>query len=155
MSGEQKPSGATPGRPGEVPTEAIDGTMRAAILGIAASAVAMTLVAALVFGGRAALGVAIGGAIATANLYVFARIGQAFIGQRGRTAPWAVIAMLKLIVLFFGIWFILKSGVVSGLALTVGYSSLIVGITLGTLFGPKPPEGDVEQPPAQPPDEPD
>ncbi|MCC6552702.1 MAG: ATP synthase subunit I [Polyangiaceae bacterium] len=141
MSDEKKPGARTGG---------LDGTMRAAILSVAASAAVMTVIAAIAFGSRAALGVAIGGAIATANLYVFARIGEAFIGRRGRTAPWAVIAVLKLGALLGGIWFILKSGLVSGLALTIGYSALIIGITLGTLFGPKPPEDD----PGHPPDEP-
>ena len=151
MSSEQKTGGTPPaGKPGEVQPTGLDETMRAAILCVGGSAAVATVIAALVYGGRAALGVAIGGAIATANLYVFARIGQAFIGQRGRTAPWAVIAVLKLGALLFGVWFILKSGIVSGLALTIGYSSLVVGITLGTLFGPKPPEGDIEEPPDLP-----
>jgi hypothetical protein len=139
MSGEQKP--------GNVPAGPFDGTMRAAILGVAASAAVMTVVAAVGWGSRAALGVAIGGGIATANLYVFARIGDAFIGRRGRVAPWAVIAVLKLGALLGGVYFILRSGIVSGLALTIGYASLVVGITLGTLFGPKPPEGDLDGPP--------
>ena len=55
-------------------------------------------------------------------------------------APWAVIAVLKLVVLLGGVWLLLRSGLVSGLSLAVGYSSLILGITLGTLFGPKPPD---------------
>jgi hypothetical protein len=120
----------------------LDDTMRAVVLSVAGSAAVMALIALVWRDARAALGVAIGGAIATANLYVFARIGVAFIARRGRTAPWAVIAVLKLLVLLGGVWLILKSGVVSPLALAIGYSSLVVGITLGTLFGPKPPDPD-------------
>jgi hypothetical protein len=127
----------------------LDGTMRAVVLSVAGSAVVMTLIALVWFDARAALGVAVGGAIATANLYVFARIGEAFIARRGRTAPWAVIAVLKLLVLLGGVWLILKSGVVSPLSLAIGYASLVVGITLGTLFGPKPP-GDAEPGPDDP-----
>jgi hypothetical protein len=147
MSGDQPPEGGadpepdmqpdTNGRPGVG-----DATMRVVILCVAGSAVAMTLLALLAFGVRSALGVALGGAIATANLYVFARIVDAFLSRRGRTAPWTIIAMLKLVVLLGGVWLILKSDLVSGLALVVGYASLVVGITLGTLFGPKPPEDD-------------
>lgn len=123
-----------------------DATMRAAILYVAGTGAVMALVAIFVAGARAAAGVAVGGAIATANLYVFARIGEAFISRKGRTAPWAVIAVLKLGALLGGVWLILQSGLVSGLSLTVGYASLVVGITLGTLFGPKPPDDDT--PPA-------
>jgi hypothetical protein len=133
MSSERQPQAATAG---------LDGTMRAVVLSVAGSAVVMALIALAWQGTRAALGVAIGGAIATANLYVFARIGVAFIARRGRTAPWAVIAVLKLLALLGGVWLILKSGVVSPLSLAIGYSSLVVGITLGTLFGPKPPGDD-------------
>jgi hypothetical protein len=115
----------------------------------------MTAVAAVGFGARAALGVAIGGAIATANLYVFARIGDAFISGRGRVVPWAVIAVLKLGALLGGVYFILRSGIVSGLALTIGYSSLVVGTTFGTLFGPKPPEGEGDPGGGDPRDAPD
>jgi hypothetical protein len=114
--------------------------MNAAIWSVAGTAVVLSIAAVVAYGARAGLGVAIGGAIATANLVVFARIGQAFIGRRGNTAPWAVIAVVKLIALLGGVWLIMRSGVVSGLALTIGYGSLPIGITLGSLFGPKPPE---------------
>ena len=120
--------------------------MRAAVISVALCGLCLSLGALAFFGGRAALGVAIGGAIATVNLLVFARIGDAFIGRKGKTAPWTVIALLKLVVLFGGIWLILMSGVVSGLSLAAGYGSLPLGITLGSLFGPKPPD-DVEEPP--------
>jgi hypothetical protein len=123
-----------------------DAQMRAAVIAVALSGLCLALGALAFFGGRTALGVAIGGAIATVNLLVFARLGDAFLGRKGKTAPWTVIAMLKLVVLFGGIWMILSSGVVSGLSLAAGYGALPLGITLGSLFGPKPPD-DVEEPP--------
>ncbi len=134
---------ATEGRSPEPPDEAgSDASMKAAILFVAGTGAVLTLGAVAAYGARAALGVGIGGAIATANLWVFSKIGEAFIGRRGNSAPWAVIAVIKLIALLGGIWLILRSGIVSGLALMIGYTALIVGITLGTLFGPKPPETD-------------
>jgi hypothetical protein len=120
--------------------------MRAAVIAVALSGLCLALGALAFFGGRTALGVAIGGGIATVNLLVFARLGDAFLGRKGKTAPWTVIAMLKLVVLFGGIWMILSSGVVSGLSLAAGYGALPLGITLGSLFGPKPPD-DTEEPP--------
>lgn len=120
-----------------------DAAMRTVLLWVAGSAAVMTVLALLSFSVRVALGVAIGGAIATANLYVFARIGDAFISRRGRTSSWTLIAIVKLVALIGAVWLILKNDTVPSLALAVGYSSLVVGITLGTLFGPKPPnDGD-------------
>ncbi|WP_437674356.1 ATP synthase subunit I [Sorangium sp. So ce131] len=127
--------------------EGLDATLRAVLRWVAGTAVALSVAGLLAYGARAALGVALGGAIATANLYVFARIVDAFLSRRGRTASWTLIAIVKLTGLMGGVWLILKSGTVSGLALMVGYASLVVGITLGTLFGPKPPEDEGGTPP--------
>lgn len=127
-----------------------DATMRAAVLSVLVSGLCLAIGALGFFGWRSAFGVAVGGLLATANLAIFARIGQAFVARKGNTAPWGVIAVLKLVVLFGGIWLILKSGVVSGLALACGYGALPIGITVGSLFGPKPPENEGHQtPPAK------
>ena len=127
-----------------------DASMRAAILSVLVCGLCLALGGLALFGARAGLGAAIGGGIAAANLWVFARVGQAFISRRGRTAPWGVIALLKLIALFGGVWLILGSGMISGLSLAVGYAALPVGITLASLFGPKPPEDDGAVPPGTP-----
>jgi len=42
---------------------------------------------------------------------------------------------------------ILQSGVVSGLSLAAGYGALPLGITLGSLFGPTPPDDFQRNPP--------
>ena len=114
--------------------------MRAPVIAVAATAVVLTVAAVPTFGFQSALGVAIGGALATVNLIVFARAGRAFLEKKG-TTPWAMVAVLKLVLLFGGVWMILRTGIVSPLALACGYGSLPIGITLGSLFGPKPPEG--------------
>lgn len=128
---------------------AVDAGMRAALFGVIGSAAALSLGALALAGPRAALGVAIGGAIAPLNLWVFAQVGEAFLSRRGRTAPWAAIGVIKLVVLLGGVWLILRSGVASGLSLIVGYGALPLGITVGTLFGPKPSEepGEADQKP--------
>jgi hypothetical protein len=127
-----------------------DATMRAALLSVLTVGLAITVVSAAFAGFRFAAGAAIGGALATANLAVFARLGDAFLGGKGKAAPWGVVAMLKLVFLFGGVWLILKSELVSGISLAIGYAALPVGITLGSLFGPRPPEGPPE--PADPAD---
>ena len=116
-----------------------DAPMKAAIASTAVCGVALAALAFVTFGLAAAFGVAIGGAIATANLAVFARIGQAFLAEKGR-GPWVAVAVLKLVFLFGGVFLLIKSGIVSGVSLAVGYGALPLGITLGSLFGPKPPD---------------
>src|SRR5689334_1471440 len=93
-----------------------DKTMKAAILSVGMIAAALAFSALVIFDARSALGVAVGGAIATANLYVFARIGEAFLSDRG-AGPWVAVAIVKLVFLFGGVFLLIKSGVVSGIAL--------------------------------------
>ena len=116
-----------------------DGTIRAAVRGVAITAAVFT-VASMPFGGfRFGVGVLAGGVIAVANLAVLARIVQAFLTKKGNTLPWAIIAVLKLVLLLGGVWMLLKSELVSGLPLVIGYMSLPVGAVAASLFGPKPP----------------
>jgi len=123
-----------------------DAPMRAAVLSVFVSGVCLTVGALAFFGFRSAVGVAAGALLATANLALFARIGQAFIAQKGNAAPWTAIAMVKLLALFGGVWFILKTDYVSGLALAAGYGALPIGITVGSLFGPKPGDSPTDPP---------
>ncbi len=118
-----------------------DKTLQAAVKTVAATAGVATVVAVVAADLRFGLGVLAGGAIAVANLIVLARIVQAFLGKKGNTAPWAIIAVLKLFLLLGGVWLILRSEVVSGLALVLGYMALPLGAVIASLFGPKPPEG--------------
>lgn len=117
-----------------------DGTLKAAIRYVAATAGVFAIAATAVEGLRFGLGVATGGVIAVVNLVVLARIVEAFLTKKGNTAPWAIIAVLKLFFLLGGVWMILKSGVVSGLALVIGYMALPAGAVIASLFGPKPPD---------------
>lgn len=121
-------------------TGAGDAAMRASILSVLVCGLCFGVVGFALGGGRTGLGVVIGGLIATANLWVFAKVGQAFVTKRGNTAPWGIIALLKMAVLFGGVWLILRTGVVSALSLIAGYCALPVGVTVGSLFGPPPDE---------------
>jgi hypothetical protein len=117
-----------------------DAMMRASIRFVLASGLGLSIAGLAFLGLRAGLGAAIGGALATANLWVFAQVGQAFMARKGNTVSWGVVAVLKLVVLFGGVWLILSSGVVSALSLAAGYAALPLGITIASLFGPKPPD---------------
>jgi hypothetical protein len=139
-----EPEGPEEQRPEDAPIGVADGSMRASILSVLFCGLIFGVVGFAVSGWRTGLGVTLGGLIAAANLWVFARVGQAFVSRQGNTAPWAVIALLKMTLLFGGVWLILRSGSVSALSLIAGYAALPVGITVGSLFGPKPgggPEG--------------
>lgn len=120
--------------------------MRGAVIAVAVSGAALALLGFALFDARVGLGVALGGALATANLAVFARLGDAFLVQKGNAAPWALVAVVKLVFLFGGVWVILKNDFVPGLALAAGYGALPIGITFGFLFGPKPPDDTPETP---------
>ena len=125
-----------------------DATMRAAIVSVLGCGLCFSVAGGALFGLRAGFGVLLGALLATLNLWVFARVGEAFVARRGNTAPWAVIAVLKLLLLFGAVGLILGTEVVSGLSLAGGYAALPFGVTFASLFGPKPSE------PGFPPSEP-
>jgi len=54
-------------------------------------------------------------------------------GRRGGAA-WGVFALLKILVLFGGIWFLLTRGLVDPIPLVVGYGVLPLGIAAASLF---------------------
>jgi hypothetical protein len=120
-----------------------DPTFTAAVKYVAGSGLVMALVGALIFGPWAAFGVAVGASLATANLVFFGRLVEAFLAQKGNTAPWAILGVLKLLGLFAAAWIVLNTGVFSALSFAVGYAALPLGITLSTLFG-KPPTDEPE-----------
>jgi hypothetical protein len=144
---------SAPHEPTEPPAEGSpssgvgDASMRAAIVAVFAFALCFAVIGFVFMGVQTGFGVLAGGAVATVNLLVFARVGQAFIHREGNAAPWGVVAALKLLLLFGGVWIILKSGVVSALSLAAGYAALPFGVTFASLLGPKPP--DLDLPPTQ------
>jgi hypothetical protein len=117
-----------------------DAPMRAAIVAVALSGAGITMIALVFFGGRAAFGALVGASIATVNLMVFARVGQVFLEQRKGQGAWLAVVLLKLIFLFGGVYLLIKHEIVQGIALAAGYGALPLGITLGSLLGPKPPD---------------
>src|SRR5687768_8606601 len=105
---------------------------------VAITGIVLSLGAAVLADFRAAIGVFLGGMLATANLMLFIRLGEAFLEQKSSSrTPWAALGFLKLLGLFACVYLILKSGNVSALALVVGYGALPVGITISGLLRPK------------------
>lgn len=129
-------------------------TLCAAVLGAI-----FTVLALATFGSRAALSVAVGATIAVANLLMLRAIIRSILkppdeatdagdadeadppptyedsredGRRGGTA-WGIFAVLKIFVLFAGVWFLLTKKVVDPIPLVVGYGVLPLGITASAL----------------------
>jgi hypothetical protein len=102
---------------------------------------------------KTAMSVALGAAIAVANLLTMRAIVRALIrapeseeegepdekkdhraaGKRGGAA-WGVFAVLKIFVLFGGIWILLSKGLVAPIPLVVGYGVLPLGIAAAGLW---------------------
>lgn len=127
-----------------------------------------TLAALGTHGAKTAVSVALGAAIAVANLFTMRAIVRALVrtpiedppkdpdgesdgssegdtekkpepdhqsaGRRGGAA-WGVFAVLKIFVLFGGIWILLTRGLVAPIPLVVGYGVLPLGIAAAGLWG--------------------
>jgi hypothetical protein len=117
----------------------LDGRMRTSIAAVALVGAGFALLALVVFGMSTAFSVAIGAAIAAANLWALARIIAALLpddAQSARSqskAAWALLAVLKMFGLVVAVWLLMRHGVVSPLPMVVGFGSLPIGIAIGSL----------------------
>lgn len=94
-----------------------------------------SLAALLFFDVQAALGVFVGATLAVANLWVFKRVGHAFLSDKGASrAMWGVVGALKFVALMVGVGLLLRHDVVQAIPLIVGYGALPVGITLSNFL---------------------
>jgi hypothetical protein len=109
-----------------------DGILRA-LAAVAVASVVLTVLAPFAFGKAAMLGVAIGGALAVANLWAIAAIVRGFL--RGAGLPWAIFGTMKFSALLFVVWIVLKNDWADVMPLVLGYAALPLGITVGQLGG--------------------
>ena len=109
---------------------------RAPLLSVAATGVALTAAILILSTLRAGWSTAIGGMVATSNLYVMGRI----IASRGAGA-WRIVGGLKMLLLFGGVWLLLTSRAVDPIPFVVGLGALPIGLVTGSLLRPRdPPE---------------
>ncbi len=147
---------------------------KVAAIGAAVLGAVLAIAALAVFGTRTALSVAVGAAIAVANLVMMRALVRAMLrpaeeeafaqaqanvaakakaeaeaeaeandaedpvdhaaeGRRG-AAAWGLFGVLKLVVLFGGIYVLLTKGLVDPMALVVGYGVLPLGIAASSLL---------------------
>jgi hypothetical protein len=114
-----------------------DGRFVTAMVGVAALGALMAVTAEFTWGTRMAISVGTGAAIATSNLYVLSRIVGAMIRGGSGAGAWGVIAFVKMLALFGGIWLLMTRGLVDPIGLVVGYGSLPIGIAIGSIVSDK------------------
>jgi hypothetical protein len=121
----------------------MDSRLVTAIFAVGAFGALFTAGAALVWGRAAAFSVAAGAGIAAANLYVLARIVGAILrdpddaGRKGGALVWGLAALIKMLLLFGGLWILMAKGLVLPVALVGGYLCLPIGIAIGSLVSDK------------------
>lgn len=133
----------TPKKPQNEGAPPLNATMMVAIICVAGVAVALSVGAILGFGWRMGSSCAAGGLLATANLWAFAYVGRGMLGEGRRL--WGLLGGLKLLALLAAFYFLMSSGLLSGLGVAAGYAALPLGVAIGNLVGPTaddlPPEG--------------
>jgi hypothetical protein len=98
----------------------------------------LALGATIGWGLRSGVGVLAGALLATANMWSLKRIGAGFFSESGsRRRLWGVAGALKFVVLAGVVVALLALHLVQPIAFVVGYGALPVGITLGSLLGPR------------------
>lgn len=110
--------------------------LRAALFAVAISGALLTLASPFVLGRGGMVGVALGAAIATLNLWALGRIVRAFMNGAG--LPWVLLAAFKLIGLVALLALVLELGVTTVIPLAVGYGALPVGIVFAQLGAARP-----------------
>lgn len=131
---ERTPRSASPG---------VGRPVRAALWVMGISGALFAAAGSAVFSWQAGLSAGIGALIAATNLYVLARVvlaiakdtaegGRSDDARRG-TRLWVVIAVLKLAILFGGVYVLIRFGAVQPLALAVGLGTLPIGIAMSSL----------------------
>ncbi len=116
-------------------SERLDPRLRTALVAVGVFGVLFAAVGATLFGSLAGLSCAIGAAIAASNLYAIARIIHALAepGASRSVAGWVFALLMKMVLLFGGIFLLLSRHVVTVVPLVVGYMTLPIGIALGSL----------------------
>jgi hypothetical protein len=115
---------------------ALDSGMAHLVWPVAAVAAVLTALSPFVVGIENLPGVAIGGALAAANLAAIALVVRGV--MRGALLSWGSLAGVKFVALLFVTWIVIKNQWAGVLPLALGYAALPLGIVVGQLMRPSP-----------------
>lgn len=112
----------------------LDASLMTSLTAVAGVAVVLALGALGAFGWAVAMGVATGGLLATANLWVIGLVSTNVLagGRHGRL--WGLAGGLKFLVLIGLAFGLMQSGLATGITLAAGYAALPLGVTIGALL---------------------
>lgn len=102
--------------------------LRLALWSVVLVGLALALLAGIFAGGAAMLSVGVGAAVAALNLWSITLVVRGQFGKLSPNVPWGVVGMLKFILLFAGVYGLIRSGLVQVLPLLIGYGALPLGI---------------------------
>jgi hypothetical protein len=113
----------------------LDPRLKTAIFAVATFGAMFSAVGGTFFGLRAGASIAVGATIGASNLYALARVVRALAtpGASRSVASWTFALLLKMILLFGGIWLLLAWHSVTVIPLVVGYMTVPIGVALGSL----------------------
>ena len=126
-----KKRSAEPSLPALLPP---DTAMRSSLACVAISAVVITACAFGLSKTKHLVGVAVGGFVAWANLWAFSKLGALLLVKP--SAGLGLAGVVKMILLFVGVFILFKRGVATPLEFVCGFAALPIGIVMGTLFAP-------------------
>ena len=108
------------------------------IASIAVVGLLLAIGACVGWGLRTGTGVLAGAALATLNMWSFKRIGGGLFSAQGtRRRLWGVLGALKFVVLVGVVVALLALHLVQPIVFVIGYGAMPLGITIGSLLGPR------------------
>lgn len=111
--------------------------LRMALWGVALVGAVIAIFFGILGGAGKLVAAVIGASVAVLNLWSVGLVVRGYLGKLNPNVPWGLLAVLKLLGLFVGIYGLVQSGWVEPLPLLSGYGALPLGIVAAQL-GPNP-----------------
>jgi len=110
-----------------------DASQRAALWTVGITGSVLAAAAIPLSSARDAAGVAAGAVLATLNLWAIGLLVRRLLSDSAPAVPWALFAVVKLVVLFGAVYLLVFSGFADILAVVVGYGALPIGLVVAQL----------------------
>jgi hypothetical protein len=109
--------------------------LRKSFIAVSILGIIGTIAAVWLGGTVVARSVAIGAALAIANLWLLAQMVRGFLARKGASAPWSIVAVLKFVLLFGAMYVLVRTRIVEILPCVFGFGALPIGIVLAEVMG--------------------